>query len=188
MIAPFCWLSSGGYVSATSTFTVKLACVSFYKNVEKNLPPGSGIFIVVNAETGAPLGIFQENRAMTDMRTGAAGAVAVKYTTPATNDNVIGFIGCGAIARNMARGAAAVRPTFTGVAYGLAGAEEFCLDMEKELGVSFTVASSAEELCHKSNVIFTQTTGAQTVLETAWVQPGTTIIASGSDQPTKQEM
>jgi ornithine cyclodeaminase/alanine dehydrogenase-like protein (mu-crystallin family) len=114
--------------------------------------------------------------------------VAVKYTTPATNDNVIGFIGCGAIARNMARGAAAVRPTFTGVAYGLAGAEEFCLDMEKELGVSFTVASSAEELCHKSNVIFTQTTGAQTVLETAWVQPGTTIIASGSDQPTKQEM
>lgn len=39
-------------VSATPTFTVKLACVSFYKNLEKNLPPGSGIFIVVNAITG----------------------------------------------------------------------------------------------------------------------------------------
>ena len=50
----------GGYVSATETFTVKLACVSFYKNVERNLPPGSGIFIVVNAITGAPLGVFQE--------------------------------------------------------------------------------------------------------------------------------
>ena len=50
----------GGYVSSTKTFTVKLACVSFYKNVEKGLPPGSGIFIVVNAVTGAPLGIFQE--------------------------------------------------------------------------------------------------------------------------------
>ena len=50
----------GGYVSGTKTFTVKLACVSFYKNVEKNLPPGSGIFIVVNAVTGAPLGVFQE--------------------------------------------------------------------------------------------------------------------------------
>ena len=44
------------------------ACVSFYKNVEKNLPPGSGIFIVVNAITGAPLGVFQENRFMTDLR------------------------------------------------------------------------------------------------------------------------
>ena len=39
----------GGYVSATPTFTVKLACVSFYKNLEAGLPPGSGIFIVVNA-------------------------------------------------------------------------------------------------------------------------------------------
>lgn len=122
------------------------------------------------------------------MRTGAAGAVAVKYTTPATDTNVVGFIGCGAIARNMARGAAAVRPIFTGIAYGLAGAEEFCADMQKELGVPFTVASSAEELCMKSNIIFTQTTGAQTVLEKAWIRPGTTIIASGSDQPTKQEM
>ncbi len=42
----------GGYVDATPTFTVKLACVSFYKNAEKGLPPGSGIFIVVNAVTG----------------------------------------------------------------------------------------------------------------------------------------
>ncbi len=67
----------GGYVSATPTFTVKLACVSFYKNLEKGLPPGSGIFIVVNAVTGAPLGVFQENRFMTDLRTGAAGAVAM---------------------------------------------------------------------------------------------------------------
>ena len=29
----------GGYVSSEKTFTVKLACVSFYKNVEKGLPP-----------------------------------------------------------------------------------------------------------------------------------------------------
>ena len=64
--------SKGGYVSAASTFTVKLACVSFYNNLKKDLPPGSGIFIVVDASTGAPLGIFQENRAMTDLRTGVS--------------------------------------------------------------------------------------------------------------------
>ncbi len=177
----------GGYISSTPTFTVKLACVSFYKNLDKGLPAGSGIFVVVNAVTGAPLGIFQENRAMTDLRTGAAGAVAVKYTTP-LEGNTIGFIGCGAIARNMARASAAVRPNFKGVAYGLAGAEDFCHQMSSELGVEFTVASSAKELCGQSNVIFTQTTGSQTVLELDWLKPGTTIIASGSDQPTKQEI
>jgi ornithine cyclodeaminase/alanine dehydrogenase-like protein (mu-crystallin family) len=178
----------GGYVLGTTTFTVKLACVSFYKNLEKGLPAGSGVFIVVDAVTGAPLGIFQENRFMTDLRTGAAGAVSLKYTTTPEDDLTIGFIGAGAIARNMARAAKAVRPNFKGVVFGLAGAEEFSNDMSAELGVAFTVASSAQELCGMSNVIYTQTPGGSTVLEKDWLQPGTTIIASGSDQPTKQEI
>ena len=178
----------GGYISGTETFTVKLAMVSFYNNLKVDLPPGCGIFVVVSAQNGAPLGIFQENRFMTDLRTGAAGGVALKYTTPETG-NVIGFIGCGAIAKNMARAAAAVRPGFKGVAYGLEGsAEAFAEEMGAELGLEITVASSAEDLCGQSNVIFTQTTGGSTVLEQDWLQPGTTIIASGSDQPTKQEI
>ncbi len=42
---------------------MKLACVSFYKNVtERTLPAGSGVFVVVDAAMGCPLGIFQENR------------------------------------------------------------------------------------------------------------------------------
>jgi ornithine cyclodeaminase/alanine dehydrogenase-like protein (mu-crystallin family) len=119
---------------------------------------------------------------MTDLRTGAAGAVAVKYTMPAYATNVIGFIGAGAIARNMARAAAAVRPEFRGVVYGLAGAEDFAADISAELGVPFAVAKSSKDLCSQANVIFTQTPGSAFVLELEWLQPGTTIIASGSDQ------
>jgi len=179
----------GGYIDATPTFTVKLACVSFYKNAEKGLPPGSGIFIVVNAVTGAPLGVFQENRFMTDLRTGAAGAVAMKHCSTPSQDTV-GFIGTGAIARNMARAAAAVRP-FKGIAYALdrAMAEDFAKEMGEELGMPFEIAASAESLCNNSDVIFTQTPGSSTVLEKDWLkESGVTIIASGSDQPTKQEI
>lgn len=127
---------------------------------------------------------------MTDLRTGAAGGIALKYTTPDDDSNVIGFIGTGAIARNMARAAAAVRPTFTGVAYGLdeEGAKTFASEMSEELGVEFSVASSSEELCSQCNVIFTQTTGSDHVLQREHLRKGTTIIASGSDQPTKQEL
>ncbi len=127
---------------------------------------------------------------MTDLRTGAAGAVAVKYTTPDDDSNVIGFIGTGAIARNMARAAAAVRPNFKGVAFGLDvdGARIFADEMSAELGVEFSLASSSEELCGQCNVIFTQTTGSDHVLKLEHLQKGTTIIASGSDQPTKQEL
>lgn len=178
----------GGYVEGAKTFTVKLACVSFYKNIEKGLPAGSGVFVVVDAVTGAPLAVLQENRYMTDLRTGAAGAVCLKYTTSSSEPLTIGFIGAGAIARNMARAAKAVRPNFTGVVYGLAGGPEFASEMSAELGLPFTVATSAKELCGLSNVIFTQTPGSSTVVELDWLRKGTTIIASGSDQPTKQEI
>jgi len=183
----------GGYVSGTPTFTVKLACVSFYKNAERGLPPGSGIFIVVNAVTGAPLGVFQENRFMTDLRTGAAGAVAMKHCSIPSQDNV-GFIGCGAIAKNMARAAAAIRP-YKGLAYALDEdmAITFAEEMQAELGMPFTVITSAKELCQKSDVIFTQTPGSSTVLQKEWLNQsdkinGVTIISSGSDQPTKNEI
>jgi len=179
----------GGYISGTPTFTVKVATVSFYKNAEKGLPPGSGIFCVVNAVTGAPLALFQENRFMTDLRTGAAGAVAMKHCSSPEQD-VVGFIGCGAIARNMARAAATVRP-IRGVAYGIdeAMSHTFAKEMSEELNMPFSVASSAEECCNQSDVIFTQTPGSSTVLEKDWLkESGVTIIASGSDQPTKQEI
>merc|ERR1712087_972949 len=111
-----------------------------------------------NAETGAPLGVFQENRFMTDLRTGAAGAISMKYcSTP--EQEVVGFIGAGAIARNMARAAATVRP-YKGVVYGLDGAQEFADEMTAELGMPFTVAATAEELCNQSDVIYTQTPGS----------------------------
>ena len=51
-------------------FTVKVATVSFVKNIEKGLAPGGGMFLVFDAADGQIKGIFQENRFMTDVRTG----------------------------------------------------------------------------------------------------------------------
>ena len=122
----------GGYVSGAPTWTVKLACVSFYKNVAEGMPAGGGIFIVMNAKNGAPLAVIQENRFLTDVRTGAAGAVSVKHLSKPTDKN-IGFIGTGAIAKSMARATAVVRPGYTGYAYGhdAAMSKQFCEDMKK---------------------------------------------------------
>ncbi|KAJ8609339.1 hypothetical protein CTAYLR_009287 [Chrysophaeum taylorii] len=178
----------GGYVSGSPTWTVKLACVSFYKNLDRGLPPGSGVFVVMDAKTGATLGIFQENRYLTDLRTGAAGALGVKYCAR-PEDSSVGFVGCGAIARNMARATFAVKPDFEGIAYAPDdSAHAFAKDMEAELSVPFHVVPTAHELCRRSDVIFTQTPGSDPVLELRWLRPHATIIASGSDQPTKQEI
>ena len=65
----------GGYIEGAPTWTVKLANVSFYNNVAKGLPAGSGVFVVCDAATGGPKAILHENRYLTDLRTGAAAGL-----------------------------------------------------------------------------------------------------------------
>ena len=60
--------------------------------------------------------------------------------------------------------------------------------MEAELGVPFEAIDTAAEMCKGSDVIYTQTPGGTTCLEKSWLKPHATIICSGSDQPTKQEI
>ena len=60
--------------------------------------------------------------------------------------------------------------------------------MGAECGFPLRVCSSAEEACRGADVIFTSTPGSSLVLEKGWLQPHATIIAAGSDQPTKQEL
>jgi hypothetical protein len=50
------------------------------------------------------------------------------------------------------------------------------------------VCQSAEEAVRNADVIFTQTPAGKTVVELEWLKPHATIIASGSDQPTKNEI
>jgi len=77
-----------------------------------------------------------------------------------------------------------------GYAYGVSEAlsKSFADEMTASLGYPIKVCSTAEEAVRAADVIFTQTPGSATVLELGWLKPHATIIASGSDQPTKQEI
>lgn len=75
-------------------------------------------------------------------------------------------------------------------AYGLdeKQSQRFKEHIERELGYKVTIAKSAEEAVRSADVIFTQTTATSQVLQYSWLRPHATIIASGSDQPTKNEL
>ena len=178
----------GGYIEGAPTWTVKLAMVSFYNNLKKGLPAGSGVFVVCDASNGGPIAVLHENRYLTDMRTGAAGAVCVKHLAP--NAKSVAFIGTGVIAEAMARATATVHGFEQGYGYSrdMAKNSAFCNKMSAELGYAFTPCSSAEEAVKNADVVFTQTTGSEWVLDLKWLQPHALIIASGSDQPTKNEI
>merc|ERR1711969_202378 len=138
-----------------------MATVSFNKNRERGLPPGSGVFCVFSADTGFPLAVFQENRYLTDLRTGAAGAVAVKHLV-APAQTTVAFIGTGVIGRAMCRASHCTAGGGSGWAQGLAfdafsaeTGQKFADEMSAELGIPFRVCATAEEACASADVIFT---------------------------------
>lgn len=145
--------------------------------------------MVCDAVNGAPLAIFQENRYLTDLRTGAAGAVSVKYFASPKHTKVA-YIGTGVIATAMAEGTHCVHKFTEGFAYGLdtAQTQKFCDDLTSRLGYPMKVCGSLEEACRNADVIFTQTPASSHVVQLEWLKPHATIIASGSDQPTKNEI
>lgn len=142
-----------------------------------------------DATNGAPLAIFQENRYLTDLRTGAAGAVSVKHFV-GRHHKKVSFIGTGVIAKAMARASACVHEFDEAFVFGLdtKQTQQFADELQEELGYKVNVCSTAEEAVRSSDVIFTQTPGSKPVLELGWLRPHATIIASGSDQPTKNEI
>ena len=65
----------GAYLHGTPFYSVKEA-TGFYSNASRGLPVGSGIILVFDAQTGFARFILLDNGYLTELRTGAAGALA----------------------------------------------------------------------------------------------------------------
>src|SRR6187402_1525895 len=76
---------------------VKIAS-GFYDNPGKGLPSGSGLMAVFDAATGLPAALLLDNGFLTDIRTGAAGAIAADYLAR-QRITTVGVIGSGIQAR-----------------------------------------------------------------------------------------
>src|SRR3954471_10273418 len=76
---------------------VKIAS-GFYDNPAKGLPSGSGLMAVFDADTGMPEALLLDNGFLTDIRTGAAGAIAADVLAP-REFTTAGVLGSGLQAR-----------------------------------------------------------------------------------------
>src|SRR5436309_2304392 len=65
----------GAHLGGSRFFTIKVASGS-YANPDCGLPVGSGIVLVFDSMTGFPRAVLFDNGYLTDLRTGAAGALA----------------------------------------------------------------------------------------------------------------
>jgi ornithine cyclodeaminase len=180
--------AKGGYLHGSPYFSIKVA-TGFYRNPERGLPVTSGAVWVFDATTGFLDTIIVDHGFLTELRTGAAGAVAADLLAR-PDVRTAGIIGSGGQARYQLEALLAVRrPARILVASRSAErAHGYAAEMTERLGVTITVAPSVEALVKESDLIVTTTPSDSPVVRSEWVQPGTHITAMGSDMPHKREL
>ena len=176
------------FIEGLDSLAVKIAS-GFFENYKMQLPSASGLMVLVSTETGFPRAVLLDNGYLTQVRTGAAGAIASKYLAP-KNVKVAGVVGAGTQARYQMRGLKLVRDFETLLIYSLYDEEvdRYVAEMAEELGVEIRRAASVEEVVRNSSVVVTTTPSREPYLEAKWLHPGLHITAMGTDTEEKQEL
>jgi ornithine cyclodeaminase len=150
------------------------------------------MIVVFDARTGAPAAFLLDNGFITAFRTGAAGAVAAKYLARAKISSVA-VIGTGGQARYQIEMLALERAFSEVRIWGRdPGKAQACADdLGKRRDIPachFAVTESVKEALDGADVVITVTASREPLVRAAWLKPGVTVIAVGSDGPDKQEL
>jgi len=151
---------------------------SFPGNGAAGVPTVSGVVVLSDASTGAPLALI-DARAVTALRTGAAAAVAARALAR-PGSTTVGLIGCGLNGAWTARCMAAV-------GYG----PGVCVDPRPQAAraladeLCWEVGNAAEALA--CDVVCCVTPGAEAVVDVGDLRPGIHLNMLGADGSGKAE-
>lgn len=175
------------HIEGVAHIAVKVAS-GFYDNPSRGLPSGSGMMALFDASTGFPVALLLDNGYLTDIRTGAAGAVAAEVLARPRIETV-GVIGSGVQARLQVRCLRVVRKFTRIVAWSPTRErlERYCEEMAAE-GFDARAASNVEEVCAGADVLITATPARAPLIRAEWLREGMHVTALGSDSPGKQEL
>ncbi|HVP97281.1 ornithine cyclodeaminase family protein [Methanoregula sp.] len=152
-------------------------------NPKMGLPTVMALTIILDIATGKPAAILNATR-LTDLRTGAAGAIAAKYLAP-KKECVLGVIGTGRQAEAQVR-ATAQEISLTGIRVwnrNSVHASAFAARLSPLSAESV----SLEQACD-CDVLVTTTPSRVPLIKSEWIHPGTHINAIGADAPGKEEL
>ena len=153
-------------------------------NPARGLPTVMALTIILDIATGEPVAVINAT-GLTDLRTGAAGAVACKYLSP-KKTIVLGVVGTGRQAEAQVR-ATAEEVTIEKIlvwSRNPAHADAFAA----KLGTRFDCMSVPVEKACDADVIVTTTPSRSPIVRSEWVHEGTHINAIGADAPGKEEL
>jgi alanine dehydrogenase len=139
--------------------------------------------VILDIDTGQPTAVINATR-LTDMRTGAAGAVAGKYLS-ARKEIILGVIGTGRQAQ--AQVTAISRELEIRQVKIWSRNPEHIRKFADRFMEFPCVASSLEKACD-CDVLVTTTPSRSPLIRSEWIHGGTHINAIGADAPGKQEL
>src|SRR2546427_810657 len=148
----------------------------------------SGLMLVISAIDGTLVGVLGDNGFLTELRTGAAGAVAADLL--ARRDvTTAAIVGAGSQARYQLEALLHVR-RIDCVRVASRSPERARAFVEEivSLGVSGLLCDSVQEAVRGAGIVITTTPSTAPLLEAAWLDAGTHVTAVGSDDPGKQEL
>ena len=170
------------YLPSLSIAGVKIVNVH-PNNPAKGLPTVMALTVILDIASGRPVALLNATR-LTDLRTGAAGAVAAKYLSP-KKEIALGVIGTGRQAEAQVNAIAQelhvseVRVWSRNPAH----AESFAA----RLRTAENWSGSIEQACD-CDVVVTTTPSRSPLVKSEWIHEGTHINAIGADAPGKEEL
>jgi len=176
------------YVRGWDSFAVKTSS-GFFDNPARGLPTGSGLMVLLSAETGVPRAVLLDNGYLTHVRTGLAGAAAARALAP-DDVETVAVLGAGDQARYQVRALALVRRPRRLLVHARdrSRAARCAEELGEALGLEAAAAASAEEAVRAAQLVVTCTPAEEPILRAEWLHPGLHITAMGSDAETKNEI
>ena len=166
---------------------IKIAS-GFPDNPARGLPSGSGMMAVFDSTTGLPAALLLDNGFLTDIRTGAAGAIAADALARRSIE-VVGVIGSGIQARHQIQCLRVTREFRTVIAWSPnPGRLRAYVDELRREGCDARLAGSVEQVCAEADILLTTTPSRRPLVRAEWLRAGMHVTALGSDSPGKQEL
>ena len=152
-------------------------------NPEKGLPTVMALTVILDIATGQPVAIINATR-LTDMRTGAAGAVAAKYLSP-KKEIVLGIVGTG---RQAGAQITAISRELKIKEVKIWGRNPAHVRKFAEQFAEYPCQAAPMERVCDCDVLVTTTPSTTPIIRSEWIHEGTHINAIGADAPGKEEL
>ena len=179
------------YLENLDISAVKVVNVHVDNKEKYGLPTVMAVIVLVDPKTGFPLAIMG-GKTITDLRTGAAGAIAAKYLAR-KDSKILAFIGAGAQARTQLAALLEIYKNFEEIrvwSRSKETREKFLAEANEQYRhlSNFVPATDLKEAVEGADIVITTTPSRQPLIMNNMVSPGTHFNCIGADAPGKEEL